>query len=112
MDCRGGCARAWQRKGIPVLLRAKEPALYQKRRADSEVGPYNYQRFGSMRTTEICWCAKGLRFGVEAWFDEKTGESPGGRTEGREATRRPNGPLRKAGPTTRLEYRSGSKNAG
>jgi len=22
-------------------LRAKEPALYQKRRADSEVGPYN-----------------------------------------------------------------------
>src|SRR2546429_624562 len=68
MDCRGGCARAWQRKGIPVLLRAKEPALYQKRRADSEVGPYNCQRFGSMRRMKIYWCAEGLRFGMKIWY--------------------------------------------
>src|SRR5882724_5190910 len=78
----------WMREGMAAqgytsFVACQRARAAPKKKADSEVGPYNYQRFGAMRTTKICWCAKGLRFGVEAWFDEKTGESPGGRTEGR-----------------------------
>src|SRR6266436_9137164 len=100
MDCRGECARAWQRKGISVLLRAQRARAVPKKKGRLGSRPLQLPKIWVNADDEDLLVRQRVEVWHEDRFDERKRGSPGGRTEGRAATRRPNGPLREAGPTT------------